>query len=242
MDLIKWKQYVMDLLFPHYCVGCDTIGSPFCTQCLAIVPLRDPGCLACSARNHTGTFCASCKRHVPYLTRVVWAVPYEIDSITRAILQFKYHGNRALADPLGAFIVTSLKKRVQEYKLHIPQDASLLPVPLHTKRYRERGYNQSVLLAFFLHQTLALPMLPESTLLRIKNTSPQAQCIGGRDARRKNIENAFWVPQSAYSSIRGKTILLVDDIATTGSTLNDAARALKTAGARQIWGTVVAKG
>ncbi|MEK7090228.1 MAG: phosphoribosyltransferase family protein, partial [Patescibacteria group bacterium] len=98
------------------------------------------------------------------------------------------------------------------------------------------------LLAAVIHQELALPILPKNALLRVKNTSPQAKCRGGREGRVKNMENAFAIHPEYSAIIYDKTILLVDDIATTGSTLNEAARMLKNAGARQVWGIVVAKG
>ena len=242
MDLFQWKQSLLDLLFPPHCIGCDALDSSLCATCLASIPLRDPGCLVCGARNRSGIFCASCKRFAPFLTRVLWASTYEIDLMFRALTQFKYNGNRALAEPLGTLIVTSLKKRVQEKKNFIPPDALLAPMPLHPRRLRARGYNQSALLASSIHQELALPILPKNTLLRVKNTNPQAKCSGGREARNKNVAGAFAIPADKQIYVRGKTILIVDDIATTGSTLNEAARVLKEAGARQIWGIVVAKG
>lgn len=130
---------------------------------------------------------------------------------------------------------------MQAHKAQVPANAALLAVPLHRQKRRERGFNQSELLASAVSQKLSLPLLPPDTLERVKNTPPQAH-VRGREERQKNVASAFAVPITNTRVVAGKTILLVDDIATTGSTLNDAARALKEAGAAHVWGLVVAKG
>ncbi len=240
-EIRNLKSEIMDVLFPHHCIGCNVLGTPFCDTCIASVPLRDLGCLACGARNQTGVFCANCKRHANFLTRTVWAASYETKIINAAITQLKYQGNRALADALGVCIVTLLQKRVQEHAVHIPANAALLSIPLHPRRRRERGFNQSELIAAAIAQKFPLPLLPQNVLARTRYTQAQAK-VRGREARLKNMKGAFQVPQNAISLVKEKTVLLVDDIATTGSTLNEAARALKEAGASQVWGIVAAKG
>lgn len=236
-----WKDIALDFLFPAYCVACGTIGSWFCAPCLEAVPLHDPACLICHARNAAGTLCNSCIRHAPNLTRAVWATSYDYAPIHEAIVQFKYSGNRSLASPLASCIVSSIKKRLQVKSMVIPQDAALLALPLHPQKRRERGFNQSELLARVVADELLLPLLPTFVLQRIRRTPPQAQ-VRTREERLKNVRGAFAVPKEHYPLTAGKTILLVDDITTTGSTLNDAARALKEVGAKTVWGVVVARG
>ncbi|TSC73407.1 MAG: amidophosphoribosyltransferase [Parcubacteria group bacterium Gr01-1014_70] len=139
------------------------------------------------------------------------------------------------------YIVASARKRAQAHGIHFPSHAALLAMPLHPRKKRMRGFNQSELLASHVSHSLGLPLIPHETLERTRNTPPQAQ-TGGREKRMRNMVNAFTVPQEHAALIQNKTVILVDDIATTGSTLNNAARALKKAGAAHVWGLVVAKG
>lgn len=231
---------ILDTLFPLYCAGCERIGSPLCETCVAAIPRYDLACLGCSARNATGAFCASCKTHARYLDRVLWATSYDDTIIHNAITQFKYKGISPLAQPLASLMVTFLERIVKEQQLKIPPHAVIAVLPLHPQKLRERGFNQSALLARFLSHHLSLPLVPELVLTRNKNTQPQAH-QSNRNERRNNMNHVF-VAQKNTRYLSGKTVLLVDDIATTGSTLNDAARALKEAGASRVWGIVVARG
>lgn len=238
---MRFLDIILDLLFPAYCVSCKRIGSFLCIACSAAIPLSEPACFVCNARNSNGSICNSCRRHMPYLTRVWWASAYDTESIRHALMQLKYNGNRALASALASFIVASVKKRAQAHNVHIPSNAALLAIPLHTRKKRERGFNQSEIIGFHVSHELLLPILPPDTLTRIKHTPPQAQA-GGKEQRKKNMEHAFVISDAGKLAVAGKTIILIDDVATTGSTLNDAARALKEAGAAHVWGLVVAKG
>lgn len=114
----------------------------------------------------------------------------------------------------------------------------LVPVPLAPKRFNERGFNQALLLAAALGKILAIPV-DTNTLLRIKETKPQVECETSQE-RQKNVLGAFALRESG--DLKGKTILLVDDIYTSGATMNECARLLKRAGARTVWGVAVAKG
>jgi len=241
MSFITWKNTLLDLLFPTSCVSCGVVGSVFCDTCKATIPLAEPACFVCNARKPSGSICDTCRPRAPHLTRVWWAVSYENELVRNAITQFKYHNNRSLAESLADSIVASVKKRAQAHHVHIPANAVLLAVPLHTQKRRLRGFNQSELLASYIARELSLPLVQTNVLMRIKNTSPQAQA-GGREKRMENVEHAFEVNKASVQEIQNRLIILVDDIATTGSTLNDAARALKEAGAAHVWGLVVAKG
>lgn len=241
MNIASWKQTLLDLLFPVSCVSCGTVGSVFCTPCKSAIPLSEPACFVCNARKPSGSICDNCHSRAPYLTRVWWAVTYENEHIRNAITQFKYNSNHSFAQVLAEYIVASVKKRAQVHDVRISKDAVLLPVPLHPKKQRSRGFNQAELLARLVAEELSLPLLSAGVLTRVKHTAPQAK-TGNRENRAKNVAGAFAINQTRTSEVQNKTIILVDDIATTGSTLNDAARALKTAGAAHVWGLVAAKG
>jgi len=129
--------------------------------------------------------------------------------------------------------------RVEAHILKNRDETRMIALPLHKRRRRERGFNQSELLAQTISERLGISLLPGDTLVRIRSTPPQLS-MKSRAARLENLRDAFAVQTT--NEITGKTILLVDDVSTTGATLNEAARALKAAGAREVWGLVVAHG
>lgn len=149
-------------------------------------------------------------------------------AIRQAIHQLKYRNVRVLARPLAGLL--------SEYFALNPLPAEVLvPVPLHRKRLRERGYNQSRLLADELGKLVALPVA-DDWLVRQLDTGSQAR-TSSVDERRRNVAGAFAVD----GRVRGKQILLIDDVSTSGSTLDACAAALKASGAASVWGLVVAR-
>jgi ComF family protein len=111
----------------------------------------------------------------------------------------------------------------------------LVPVPLHPKRLRERGYNQASLLSKELGKLVGLPV-EDDTLIRVKDSVPQARTRSAIE-RRRNVQDAF----ASHQRLEGKQILLIDDVCTTGATLDACATALKAAGAGSVWGLTVAR-
>ena len=235
-----WKTFLLDILFPPYCLGCGSLGTAFCAICISRIPLSETGCLLCGARNETGKPCASCRQRLPFLRAIYWATSYDHPFVQEAIARYKYRGDRSLALPLASLIVSFLKKQTQGNVFCIPPNSVLLPLPLHKRKQRERGFNQSELLAHALAEKIHIPTLPPPALLRTLYTSPQA--AQSKELRKENVENAFVVPVSSEYIVKGKVIVLVDDVATTGNTLSAAAVALKKAGAKKVLGIVVARG
>ncbi len=229
---------LLDLLFPHSCVGCGRMETLLCSACLARLPASDLACPVCSARSQTARPCRTCKRSLPFVDRAVWGTRYD-DALVRTIItQYKYAPVRDFAYPLGILIVPPLKKLLQT--ISFPQHPlTLLPVPLHPRKQRERGFNQSELIAEVLQGALALPLLGPKVLARIRYTTPQAQ-TASREERIRNMHGAFSVCDK--NAVAGKTIILVDDVLTTGSTVNEAARVLKEVGAESVWAAVAARG
>lgn len=160
---------------------------------------------------------------------------YATIGIAKMIHLFKYNFIEDLKIPLGKIMVKSFLN----HRISLPD--ILIPVPLHKRRLRARGFNQSELLADFLGENLApginLPVLND-TLSRRRPTPSQMK-IKNYKERQKNIQNAFIVLKKA--EIKNKNILLVDDVATTGATLLECARVLKTAGARKVSAIVIAR-
>jgi ComF family protein len=156
--------------------------------------------------------------------------PFRFEGVMRqAILQLKYRNLRALAAPLAELLRDYLTLNP------LPVDV-LVPVPLHQKRLRERGYNQSRLLARELGRLINLPVV-DDCLTRQRHTPPQARTATVAE-RKSNIAGAF-VCQNGR--LRNKQVLLIDDVATSGATLDAGAAALKASGAASVWGLAMAR-
>jgi ComF family protein len=148
--------------------------------------------------------------------------------IRRAIHELKYRNLRVLAAPLAQWL--------HDYLISHPLPGDVLvPVPLHPKRLRERGYNQSSLLARELGRLIKLPLV-DDCLVRQRPTPPQARTASAAE-RQSNVAGAFTCRDGR---LRGRQVLLIDDVTTSGATLNACAMALKAAGATSVWGLVMA--
>ena len=173
---------------------------------------------------HATSHCADCRDEPPPFDAARAAGVYD-DALQKAIHRFKYDGMRALARPLGEFAADSIE-------LPFPIDV-LCPVPLHPRREQMRGYNQAQLLAEILGARWQVPVEP--VLARIHNTLPQIDLTA--EERRKNVRGAF----AAEGTMRDRTIGLLDDVFTTGSTLCECSRVLKRAGAARVLVITVAR-
>jgi len=154
----------------------------------------------------------------------------KFDGIVReAIHQLKYKNLRSLVDPLSSFLVDYLAGNPLPFEV-------LVPVPLHSRRLRERGYNQSFLLAQELGRRLNLPVVNNS-LVRVKYILPQAKTKSAEE-RHNNVKQAF---SCCNSDLQNARILLIDDVCTSGATLEACAAPLKLSGAASVWGLTLAR-
>ena len=228
-QLTKLKGIALDLLFPRWCVGCGREGDFICSECLKSLPrINPPLCPRCGQPQLNAVACAVCAGWQADIDGI--RAPFKFDgAIRQAIHQLKYNNLRAIAALLGQWLAEHLKANP------LPVDV-LVPVPLHHKRLRERGYNQSRLLALELANITSLPLV-DDCLVRERYTPPQAR-TAKVDERRRNVADAF-----SYRDRRpeDRAVLLIDDVATSGATLDACARALKEAGASSVWGLVIAK-
>jgi ComF family protein len=145
----------------------------------------------------------------------------------------KYYRVQPLADILGDCLATTATKFFQ----YPGVDPVLIPVPLHRGRLWDRGFNQAQLLANYVGQQLNYPVI--NALVRRKFTQPQFGL--SRSSRQDNLQGAFRIRNNQKTALIGRTVLLVDDIVTTGATLNECAKILKQGGAKEVWGLVLAK-
>ena len=228
-QLTKLKGIALNLLFPQWCVGCGKEGDFICSACRRSLPrLMPPLCPRCGRPQSSGILCPGC---VGWQTEIEGIrSPFRFDGVMRqAIYQLKYRNLRALAVPLAQLLQDYLTTS------HVPGDA-LVPVPLHQKRLRQRGYNQSRLLAQELGKLINLPVV-DDCLIRLRHAPPQAR-TSTVDERRSNVADAFTCRDHR---LRDKQVLLVDDVSTSGATLDACATALKAAGASSVWGLVLAR-
>jgi ComF family protein len=161
--------------------------------------------------------------------------------VRRLIHLFKYEPYlKALSQPLADFILSHLallKMEEGEQILERLNPSFLTAVPLSGRRQRQRGFNQSAELAKELAKKLSIPLL-DGCLIKVKNTASQVEL--SEKERKENVKGAFLVKKSA--GVKDQKIILIDDVYTTGSTMEECARVLKKAGAKQVWGIVVARG
>ena len=148
--------------------------------------------------------------------------------LREAIHHLKYSGRTSLAEPLGSYLEASWRSA------SLPADL-IVPVPLHVARQRERGYNQSALLAMPLSRVSKLPVV-EPALKRVKATSPQVTLNAAE--RKANVCEAF---EACGDLVQGRRVLLVDDVCTTGATLESSSIALRQAGAASVWALTLAR-
>ena len=236
------KEFFLALLnwfYPHRCAVCAA-GLPMekpeehlCVPCFSsVASVEGFVCMCCGLPlPDGGMHCWSCKKTKWSFTYVRSFASYQ-DPIKSLILRLKYQEKKFLALDLAHFLNAAWKKYPE---LHAAQ--SIVPVPLHPLSERERGYNQSLLLAQeFVKGVDGLQLLPD-VLQRVRATQTQTRL--SREARLENMEDAFIVrdPQAVH----GKNILLIDDVCTTGATLNACAKALKKSGAKNIFGLTLAR-
>ncbi len=216
---------IVEVVFPRRCAGCLRRGTWLCQDCDAALPrFQPPWCARCGAP--IGKHPCRCNDLPPALHAVRSAAAYD-GWLREAIQSFKYHGETGRAEHLAALLVPLLADLE-------PFDY-LCPVPLHPKRQRRRGYNQSLLLAEGAARVCGYHV--EEVAIRIRETQQQARL--GANARQANVQGAFAV--SPATSLQGARIVLVDDVLTTGATLGSCAAALMAAGAASVSAVTLAR-
>ena len=232
------KDFFLDLMFPHACVNCRKLGEILCVSCKIKVERIPPSCFVCKKLVPwkkgvaPGRTCVECRKK-SFISAFFSPFSYDFPTIREMIHALKFQRTTQAGDLLGVLLAdTSIY-----FEASFPENGIVVPMPLHKKRKRTRGFNQSEVLAKSFLKQLSSPLLLETNvLMRSKNTQPQTLLSG--EERKKNVHDAFFV--SDQEKISGKTVILFDDVKTTGSTMESAARALKVAGAKEIWAITVA--
>jgi ComF family protein len=232
------KKNILDILFPISCLSCETEGFWVCDHCFSKIPLLDfQFCPNCEERiTEKGLLCPACRKSgKSFVDLLIAASSYENETVRKMIHNLKYRFAAGIADPLSGIMTKALLK----HGLPIPD--FIVPVPLHPRRLRWRGFNQSLLLAEKIAEELIPPLKIRvlNALKRQKYNRPQVE-ISNYSERFENVKDVFSLGGDS-PEVRSKTILLVDDIATTGATLEKCAKALKEAGAKKVFAVVVAR-
>ena len=213
-------------MYPQKCPFCGKIEKQrICKECRKkILPVEEPRCKKCGKpiREAGKEYCYDCTmiRHVFEEGRSIWI---HKEPVSRAVYALKYQNRRIYAKAFVEEMADQYGYYLREKKVEL-----IVPVPLHRKKMRIRGYNQAALVAEVLGEITGISV-DEDILVRVKNTKPLKQ-LNDKE-RRRSIRGAFSVRKSVWA----KTIVLIDDIYTTGSTLDEAARVLLKAGAEKVY-------
>ncbi len=216
MELNRLWAWLKDLFFPNHCVDCQAEGIWLCALCLDKI---------CSLKE----FSSQSDKAVTYVDRVIALFAYGDNTISQLIQLFKYKYIAELSEDFRKIILAS------SFVLSEP-GFTIIPVPLHERRERERGFNQSEILAKLFAEKLGLEI--NKNLHRSVYTKQQAKLSG--EARRNNLKDVFAF-NNAGKSVPEK-VLLVDDVFTTGATMDQCAKVLKASGVKIVWGLALARG
>lgn len=243
--LIKLKDIALNILFPSLCVGCQRYlpekNKLICEQCLSLIKLNNTlFCPVCRARladnkiicHHSKTRIYAEKRPLFLLAA---AGNYGDPILQNLIHYFKYKYLEGISSLLSELLLRYFKSLFRNWKLEI-RNFIVVPVPLHHSRERRRGFNQAKLLAEFVADNLNLELI--DGLKRIKNTESQSK-IKKPEKRFKNVADCFKIKNREV--IKRKDIILIDDVFTSGATMNEAVKILKQNGAKKIIALVLAK-
>ncbi len=223
-------QLLADLLFPPRCVACQHPGPLLCASCLASVAhFPEPRCPRCDLPlvSSRVSHCTACARHSGSALDGMRVLGPHAEPLRDTIHALKYQGRTTLAVPLGEMLA-------ERWRAAGTAVDGLVPVPLHPDRQRERGFNQSDLLAHAMAEPLGLPVWAD-LLQRVRPTRPQVGLA--RQERLQNVADAF----RASPEVEGGRWLLVDDVCTTSATLEACAQALRLRGAGAVWAITLAR-
>ena len=225
---LKLIQSCLIKTITHTCVGCLTaipLNHVLCQACLNDITINENPCKQCGCAlklQFQSTYCGACIRHPPSFDTTIAPYCYS-PPLSIFITQCKFHGKQAY----GAVLANWLLQSIQAHYENTSYPDALAPVPLHQHRLRQRGYNQSMLIALQLSRQLNIPIITEGIYRRI-NTIPQATLPSKQ--RQKNVNQAFVV----HKPFTDQHIAIIDDVMTTGHTVNALTKALKKSGAKRV--------
>jgi ComF family protein len=224
------SETLKDLFFPKLCLGCRKQGTLLCDKCWPQIQfIYDPICPVCQHPSVAGRTHAGCQ--TPWSIDGAISLTFYRGPIRSLVRQLKYHGVTVTQQLVGQI----LQNYLQHESLYLPP-AIIVPIPLHQNSQNQRGFNQATVIAQVLASQTGYPML-QNVLQRHKNTPSQTKL--SKSQRQSNMLGAFSL--STTENIKGASFILVDDVFTTGATLKEAAKVLKRARAKQVFGFTLAR-
>lgn len=231
------KDFLLNLFFPKRCVGCKKFGSYICPSCFASIQFV------------TNFTCASChKGSIDGAVHPVCRTKYGIDGVSsgviykgvvkRLLYQFKYKPYLSdLKNVMSELLYEGLIQNEAFYNL-LNLKPVIFCVPLHAKKFRQRGYNHAALLAKIIAFKFNIQFI-DNVLIRTKITKPQFDL--NKEERIKNIKGAFLLNEKYKEVVKNQNVFLIDDLATSFTTLSECAKVLKHSGAKLVWGVTFAR-
>jgi len=214
----KFTNFLLELFFPKFCFGCQREGNYLCPDCKSTLEISSSHEI-CSSQNLKDLYCA---------------LDYRNPLLKNLIQKFKYEPFvKELSPTLSSLIIEHLQLLDNKPSF---KDFTIIPVPLEKRKLKGRGFNQAEEISKELSSFLAIPLIP-NCLIKTKETIPQVELT--TETRKENIKETFSYQHPEL--VKEKKILLVDDVYTTGSTMEEAARVLREAGAKEIIGIVIAR-
>ena len=224
-----WKEFLLSLLFPRHCPICDEVilyGEKICASCAKKLPyIKEPACKKCGKQleNERQEYCGDCGRKVHYFVQGKAVFSYR-GGMKLSMYRFKYSDKREYADFFAEEAVKQYGAWIERRGIEV-----IVPVPMYAAKRRSRGYNQAEVFAKALGREIAVPV-EKNLVKRVKNTIPQKSL---NDKQRKdNLKGAF---QVRTNIVKYKRVLLVDDIYTTGATIDAVGEVLKAIGVEEIY-------
>lgn len=226
-----------DLIFPRFCVGCNKLGTYFCKKCSQDILQADLICPNCKNQSVGGATHPLCQS--PDSLDGLWSFGSYRGNLQKGIQRLKYQFVSDIAPTLVNLMIVYWSKNSPLFLEEVRQDRGMnwliVPVPLHPKREKFRGFNQSKILAKLLAKKLDLKYA--ETLKRVRFTEPQVNLKSVK--RLQNIKGAFIL--NPKHSIQNSNVILIDDVWTTGSTLKECCRVLKSSTVKKVWGVTLAR-
>lgn len=230
--IILCSQRFSEACLPSQCLLCHLPSqqSLICDSCYQATLVERPCCLHCGCGlSNTQPFCGECLKHAFDFNQLHAVASYQ-KPFPELIKQLKYQHQLIYADLLGLLLASSIKQRYDIQSLK--KIDYLIPVPLHIKKLRKRGFNQTQLISNALLKHLSIPMLGDQFIIRNKPTNAQEGLT--RIQRSKNLSDAFSLTEVGIKILQGKNVVLLDDVVTTGATINSLCQCLLSADVKKI--------
>lgn len=236
MDTATVTQAVLQIVWPVICAHCredlpKNHAGPLCLKCRqTLIPQEPPFCLRCADKTPDGGLCAACE-DAPHACEKIRAAFLYRGAVISVVHAFKFRGRRSAARAAGAWMGFALDRYPE-----LQASDAMVPMPLHPRRRRERGYNQALLLAEAMSTVSGIPV--EEVVKRERATKPLWAL--GRRERAANLDGAFALA-APQERVEGRRFLLIDDVCTSGSSLEACAKVLRKAGASWVAGYALAR-